>query len=282
MRKGVIRYEASSTGPAAALPGSRAKKVRRWPSTDSYCVIAIRRPGRRHAPGHVALLLLLRPRRKRSSALGPRRSRAHQLGPINPRQHRITAAMKTPSATSRSAADETGQTMAEYGVLVAGIALVVVLALPIFGAAIGNLFRAVVAFPGCNRGPQPLTSFREWSERRRNWRSSSRFSPRSCSRSHGSGPVQGLHARSPTRLARRTQGGGQPVQPQPRHCRCPAGSRRRIEPHTEQLFVEHDRPTTGPCRAATSVVPPLSVRPRHPRLVSSPAIFTSTTKERSE
>ena len=48
-----------------------------------------------------------------------------------------------------SAADETGQTMAEYGVLVAGIALVVVLALPIFGAAIGNLFRAVVAvFPG--------------------------------------------------------------------------------------------------------------------------------------
>ena len=47
------------------------------------------------------------------------------------------------------AADESGQTMAEYGVLVAGIALVVVLALPIFGAAIGNLFRAVVsAFPG--------------------------------------------------------------------------------------------------------------------------------------
>ena len=48
-----------------------------------------------------------------------------------------------------SAADETGQTMAEYGVLVAGIALVVVLALPTFGTAIGNLFRGVVsAFGG--------------------------------------------------------------------------------------------------------------------------------------
>jgi Flp pilus assembly pilin Flp len=48
-----------------------------------------------------------------------------------------------------SAADETGQTMAEYGVLVAGIALVVALAIPTFGAAIGNLFSAVVsAFPG--------------------------------------------------------------------------------------------------------------------------------------
>ena len=48
-----------------------------------------------------------------------------------------------------SAADETGQTMAEYGVLVAGIALVVVLALPIFGTAVGGLFRGVIsAFGG--------------------------------------------------------------------------------------------------------------------------------------
>jgi len=48
-----------------------------------------------------------------------------------------------------SAADETGQTMAEYGILVAGIALVVVLALPIFGTAVGGLFRGVIsAFGG--------------------------------------------------------------------------------------------------------------------------------------
>ena len=57
--------------------------------------------------------------------------------------------MKNTFRNLPSAADETGQTMAEYGVLVAGIALVVVLTLPIFGGAIGNLFSAVVsAFPG--------------------------------------------------------------------------------------------------------------------------------------
>jgi Flp pilus assembly pilin Flp len=48
-----------------------------------------------------------------------------------------------------SAADETGQTMAEYGVLITGIALVVALAIPTLGAAIGNLYRGVVgAFGG--------------------------------------------------------------------------------------------------------------------------------------
>jgi Flp pilus assembly pilin Flp len=57
--------------------------------------------------------------------------------------------MKLTFRNLSSAADETGQTMAEYGVLVAAIALVVVFALPIFGGAIGNLFSAVVsAFPG--------------------------------------------------------------------------------------------------------------------------------------
>jgi Flp pilus assembly pilin Flp len=44
-----------------------------------------------------------------------------------------------------SAADETGQTMAEYGLLVAGIALVAVLVFPIFGTAIGDLFRSFVS-----------------------------------------------------------------------------------------------------------------------------------------
>ena len=44
---------------------------------------------------------------------------------------------------------EEGQTMAEYGLLVAGIALVVALAVPIFGAAVGGLFRgAISAFGG--------------------------------------------------------------------------------------------------------------------------------------
>ena len=38
-----------------------------------------------------------------------------------------------------------GQTMAEYGLLVAGIALVAVLAFPIFGTAIGDLFRSFVS-----------------------------------------------------------------------------------------------------------------------------------------
>jgi Flp pilus assembly pilin Flp len=48
-----------------------------------------------------------------------------------------------------SAADESGQTMAEYGLLVAGIALVVALVVPIFGAAVGGLFRGVIsAFGG--------------------------------------------------------------------------------------------------------------------------------------
>ncbi len=48
-----------------------------------------------------------------------------------------------------SAADETGQTMAEYGVLITGIALVVALAVPTLGAAIGSLYRGVVgAFGG--------------------------------------------------------------------------------------------------------------------------------------
>ncbi len=50
---------------------------------------------------------------------------------------------------STSAADEAGQTMAEYGVLISGIALVVVLAIPTLGTAIGNLYRSVVgAFGG--------------------------------------------------------------------------------------------------------------------------------------
>lgn len=44
-----------------------------------------------------------------------------------------------------SAADETGQTMAEYGVLITGIAIVVALAIPTFGAAIGNLYHGVAA-----------------------------------------------------------------------------------------------------------------------------------------
>ena len=44
---------------------------------------------------------------------------------------------------------EEGQTMAEYGMLTAFIALVAVLAFPIFGGAIANLYSAVVsAFPG--------------------------------------------------------------------------------------------------------------------------------------
>jgi Flp pilus assembly pilin Flp len=48
-----------------------------------------------------------------------------------------------------SAADETGQTMAEYGVLITGIAIVVALAVPTLGGAIGNLYRGVVqAFGG--------------------------------------------------------------------------------------------------------------------------------------
>jgi Flp pilus assembly pilin Flp len=48
-----------------------------------------------------------------------------------------------------SAADESGQTMAEYGLLVAGIALVVAITVPIFGAAVGGLFRgAISAFGG--------------------------------------------------------------------------------------------------------------------------------------
>jgi Flp pilus assembly pilin Flp len=39
--------------------------------------------------------------------------------------------------------------MAEYGILIAGIALVVALAVPIFGAAVGGLFRGVIsAFGG--------------------------------------------------------------------------------------------------------------------------------------
>jgi Flp pilus assembly pilin Flp len=48
-----------------------------------------------------------------------------------------------------SAADETGQTMAEYGVLITGIAIVVALAVPTFGGAIGSLYRGVAgAFGG--------------------------------------------------------------------------------------------------------------------------------------
>ena len=48
-----------------------------------------------------------------------------------------------------AAADETGQTMAEYGVLIAGIALVVALAVPTLGAAINNLYHGIVgAFGG--------------------------------------------------------------------------------------------------------------------------------------
>jgi Flp pilus assembly pilin Flp len=48
-----------------------------------------------------------------------------------------------------SAAQETGQTMAEYGVLITGIAIFVAVAIPTLGGAIGNLYRAVVgAFGG--------------------------------------------------------------------------------------------------------------------------------------
>jgi Flp pilus assembly pilin Flp len=42
------------------------------------------------------------------------------------------------------ATEETGQTMAEYGVLITGIALVVALAVPTLGAAIGNIYRGVI------------------------------------------------------------------------------------------------------------------------------------------
>jgi Flp pilus assembly pilin Flp len=50
---------------------------------------------------------------------------------------------------SSAATDEHGQTMAEYGVLITGIAIVVALALPTLGTAIGNLYRGVVqAFGG--------------------------------------------------------------------------------------------------------------------------------------
>ena len=57
--------------------------------------------------------------------------------------------MKLTRRNLSSAADETGQTMAEYGVLITGIAIVVALAIPTFGAAIGNLYRGVVgAFGG--------------------------------------------------------------------------------------------------------------------------------------
>jgi Flp pilus assembly pilin Flp len=57
--------------------------------------------------------------------------------------------MKNTIRNLASAADETGQTMAEYGVLITGIAIVVALAIPTFGAAVGDLFRGVVqAFGG--------------------------------------------------------------------------------------------------------------------------------------
>jgi Flp pilus assembly pilin Flp len=57
--------------------------------------------------------------------------------------------MKNTFQKLSSATDETGQTMAEYGVLITGIALVVALAIPTLGGAIGNLYRAVVgAFGG--------------------------------------------------------------------------------------------------------------------------------------
>jgi Flp pilus assembly pilin Flp len=47
------------------------------------------------------------------------------------------------------AADETGQTMAEYGVLITAIAIVVAVAIPTLGTAVGNLYRAVAgAFGG--------------------------------------------------------------------------------------------------------------------------------------
>jgi Flp pilus assembly pilin Flp len=50
---------------------------------------------------------------------------------------------------SSAAADEAGQTMAEYGVLITGIAIVVALAIPTLGGAIGNLYRTVAgAFGG--------------------------------------------------------------------------------------------------------------------------------------
>jgi Flp pilus assembly pilin Flp len=57
--------------------------------------------------------------------------------------------MKHTHRNLSSAADETGQTMAEYGVLITGIALVVALAVPTLGAAIGNLYRGIIgAFGG--------------------------------------------------------------------------------------------------------------------------------------
>jgi len=57
--------------------------------------------------------------------------------------------MKHTRVKLSSAADETGQTMAEYGDLITGIAIVVALTIPTLGAAIGNLYRAVTgAFGG--------------------------------------------------------------------------------------------------------------------------------------
>jgi len=57
--------------------------------------------------------------------------------------------MRHTSHKPPSAADESGQTMAEYGVLITAIALALALVIPTLGTAIGNLFRDVIqAFGG--------------------------------------------------------------------------------------------------------------------------------------
>lgn len=45
------------------------------------------------------------------------------------------------AATQRAATDEEGQTMAEYGLILAGIAVVVVVAVGLLGGAIDTTFR---------------------------------------------------------------------------------------------------------------------------------------------
>jgi Flp pilus assembly pilin Flp len=51
--------------------------------------------------------------------------------------------------TAKPSAAERGQTMAEYAILVSGIAIVVAVALPLVGSAVAGLFSsAVAAFGG--------------------------------------------------------------------------------------------------------------------------------------
>ena len=49
------------------------------------------------------------------------------------------------AATQRVATDEEGQTMAEYGLILAGIAVVVVAAVGLLGGAIDQTFRGLLA-----------------------------------------------------------------------------------------------------------------------------------------